>query len=197
MDKSFCRTLPTEVYKNYPYVDFKFSSFDDFFGKNNHLVYNGVTANSINQNDLGDCFFLNALSCLCQRTSLLTNILPYQSASSLSAYTLHLNFNGRPTAVLVDDLTPTFDRGFPPHLLFASPNYPKVDPNTNKIYTVNYTFPNLLEKAYAKLFGGFHKLDLGGGSTSALRDLCGGAPCEELEFEDYFDEKKHIDGKGW
>ena len=185
-DKKFIKNLPEEVDEDYPYCELVYKNSSEIFGEKNYLVFNGIAPSRVIQQDLGDCYLLNAVSCLASRPHLLTSLFETTKPNKTGAYVVWLNINGRPTRIVVEDSFPVMDRGFGLEIVFSTPSIKQ-----------NYLWTMIIEKAYAKAYGGYHKIDIGGNSDETFRDLCQGAPAESLDFEDYFEEKKHVIGKGW
>ncbi|CAL4066487.1 unnamed protein product, partial [Meganyctiphanes norvegica] len=125
-----------------------------------HLFVEGASRFDIQQGELGDCWVLAAVSNLTQNQKLFHIVVPRdQSISHHYAGVFHFRFwqYGRWVEVIVDDLLPTFMN----QLMFMHSK------------TTNEFWCALLEKAYAKLYGGYEALR-GGNVSESMIDLTGG-----------------------
>eukprot|EP00753_Platysulcus_tardus_P015043 PLAT4738.1.p2 GENE.PLAT4738.1~~PLAT4738.1.p2 ORF type:complete len:574 (-),score=302.24 PLAT4738.1:105-1790(-) len=120
----------------------------------------GSSAGDVIQGQLGDCWFLGALSVVAMRESLLKKVFVSDRNRAKGIYTLKFNKDGIWRYVHIDDRIPC-DRGGKP--LYAKGKDP------------NETWVMLIEKAYAKIHGSFRAL-VGGYIDYGLRDMTGGAP---------------------
>jgi len=135
-----------------------------FPGKKYH-VFNDVDPGDIIQGVLGDCYFLCAISAMAERPKLITRLFDIQVVNGYNIYSIWFNINGLWKQILIDEALPalsTDDHTFHP--------FSKCSEGEDEIYTM------LLEKAYAKAYGSYLRID-GGTPLNALRDLTG-APCK-------------------
>jgi calpain-15 len=128
-----------------------------------------VTGESINSSDilqgeLGDCWFLSALSVLADRPHLIDRILLTKKYNPEGAYAVRFFHDGDWKRVVVDDFFPTKYR----QLAFGCGKGQQL-------------WVSILEKAYAKLHGSYAAI-VTGRAFDALFDLTG-APCEHINFE--------------
>ncbi|KAG7392286.1 hypothetical protein PHYPSEUDO_001390 [Phytophthora pseudosyringae] len=138
-------------------------STDNVFTSNATLFADGVSSGDVIQGNLGDCWFLSALSVVATRSDLLEQTFwrrDQHKAKGLFVCKFMKNFVWN--YVLIDDRLPVF--GF-------------TDKKAGKPYFARCRNPNelwvsLLEKAYAKLHGSYEAL-IGGFVDCALNDLTG------------------------
>ncbi|KAL3674381.1 hypothetical protein V7S43_000337 [Phytophthora oleae] len=139
------------------------SSSDNVFASNATLFADGVSSGDVIQGNLGDCWFLSALSVVATRSDLLEQTFwrrDQHKTKGLFVCKFMKNFVWN--YVLIDDQLPVF--GF-------------TDKKAGKPYFARCRNPNelwvsLLEKAYAKLHGSYEAL-IGGFVDCALNDLTG------------------------
>lgn len=126
------------------------------------LIQSDPKPSDIIQGLLGNCWLLSALTLVVQNRYLLSNVLPTSSMEfgQSSRCEIRLFLNGRWHSVIVDDWLPCdqCDR-----LVFSEAKR-------------NQLFVPLIEKAMAKLLGGYHRL-IGGHSSLGLTCLTG-YPCQ-------------------
>ncbi|XP_047499379.1 calpain-B-like isoform X3 [Penaeus chinensis] len=130
------------------------------FSKDPHMFIEGATRFDIQQGELGDCWLLAAVSNLTQNPRLFHVVVPRdQGFTHMYAGIFHFKFwqYGRWEEVVIDDMLPTYHN----QLVFM---HSKTD---------NEFWCALLEKAYAKLYGGYEALR-GGNINESMVDLTGG-----------------------
>lgn len=131
------------------------------------------------QGQLGDCWFLCAVSCLAENPYLVERLFLTKDCNEEGIYRVKICKNGEWKEVVVDDYFPCFPRGGP---IFSRGN-------GNELWVL------LLEKAYAKLHGSYRNI-VGGIPSEAMMDLTG---CPTISF--MFTEEKVVDmiqnGKLW
>ena len=162
------------------YTDFDFSANDANAGKTNckwvrlqnvqtpgdsraktisHL-FNKIEPSDIAQGALGDCWLLAALATLAERPELIEKCFVTRSFNPRGKYQLRLldqkAAKPRWTNVTVDDLIPCDESKSP---LFCKPKG-------------NEMWPLLIEKAFAKMRGGYHAIE-GGWSLDAMQTITG------------------------
>jgi calpain-15 len=99
---------------------------------------------------------------------LVKRLFDIEESNHYGVYAIWLNINGTWREYVIDDYFPVSRPGRP---CFAKPTE-----GQNEIWVM------LLEKAYAKAYGGYYRLNLGR-AGEALRDLTG-APSYSYELED-------------
>ena len=135
------------------------------------VVFDGVEASDIRQGALGDCWLLSSLACLAEFPSLVRCLLVDEGTDPLAGrFTVRLfepytdgaaRRAGAPGVwheVVVDDWVPVFEWS-------GRPCFAKAFGNEMWV--------SLLEKAAAKLAGGYHMIGCGGETKVALETLTG------------------------
>ncbi|KAF3847404.1 hypothetical protein F7725_020432 [Dissostichus mawsoni] len=126
------------------------------------FIVNGATRLDVRQGKLNDCWLLSAIASLSLHHSLLKKVMPLEQ-SFQKGYSGCFTFKyGQWEEVKVDDLLPTQDNS----LIYLS------SPERHEFWSA------LLEKAYAKVKGGYRALDMGF-PHEAMVDMTGGGPLEQ------------------
>lgn len=119
------------------------------------VIKDGISPTDIYQGALGDCFFLTSLSSIAEYPDRLMRNLNQRKQSIKGAYSVNLCITGQWMQVVVDDIFPVNEKG-----------------------TLSFCFTKdqeiwamLLEKAYAKVYGGFYNMGSGGLTANAMKDL--------------------------
>ncbi|XP_026226607.1 cysPc and EFh_PEF_CAPN13_14 domain-containing protein [Anabas testudineus] len=124
------------------------------------FIVNGATRLDICQGKLSDCWLLSTIASLSMNQYLLNKVVPlgqsFQDGYN-GCFTFRFWQYGQWEEVTVDDLLPTKDN----NLIYLS------SPDRNEFWS------SLLEKAYAKLKGGYRALDMGF-PHEAMVDMTGG-----------------------
>ncbi|CAB1434801.1 unnamed protein product [Pleuronectes platessa] len=124
------------------------------------FIVKGATRLDIRQGKLNDCWLLSAIASLAVHPSLLVKVVPLEQ-SFQNGYNGSFTFRfwqyGQWEEVRIDDLLPTQDN----NLIYLS------SPDRHEFWS------SLLEKAYAKLKGGYRALDMGL-PHEAMVDMTGG-----------------------
>jgi len=138
----------------------------DIFRSNNYRVYeNTIDPNEIVQGSLGDCYFLSAVAAISEYPDRIKRIFLTRTPNKCGIYCVALCINGIWEEVIMDELFPVRQN------LHPAFSYSKV----NDLWVM------LLEKAYAKVHGGYLNIE-GGTSEEALKDLTS-APCKTFILE--------------
>ena len=112
------------------------------------------------QGGLGNCYFLAALSALAENPHRIKNMFHTKTVTESGAYAVKLFVNGEPMDIVVDDHFP-FDTRPEKDCWFFSR-----DTSENEIWV------QILEKAYAKVFGSYEVIE-GGKAYQAFANLTG------------------------
>lgn len=139
----------------------------------------GRGADDFSQGSLGNCWFVAACACIAERKNLLRKIVPDIEKQDWAkgrkyAGIFHFKFwqCGEWVDVVIDDFLPTRQG----RLIFMHSK------SRNEFWSA------LLEKAYAKLFGGYEAL-VAGKAKDAMVDMTGGV-AEGIEIRDYKNEEE-------
>ncbi|EGR28521.1 hypothetical protein IMG5_173770 [Ichthyophthirius multifiliis] len=133
--------------------------FDEFQGID---VFKEIEVNDIKQGILGDSYFLCSLSSLAERKEYILKLFHTKNYQKNGLYSIWLNIKGEWKNIIIDDRIPCI-KGIP---CFSKAT-------GAELWVV------LLEKAYAKAYGSYFKIE-GGNPAIALRDLTG-APYQNLD----------------
>ncbi|CAD8113581.1 unnamed protein product [Paramecium sonneborni] len=123
-------------------------------------LFDSIDPMDIKQGELGDCYFLSSLSALAEIPQQIQKLFRHQDYQQSGLYGIFMCNNGILQEIVVDDHIPCHIQGGP---IFSKAN-------GNELWVL------LLEKAYAKIYGSYHKIESGLASC-ALKDLTG-APSE-------------------
>ncbi|KAM3147402.1 hypothetical protein pb186bvf_000653 [Paramecium bursaria] len=189
MDKSF----PPETQKSISNDKIYLSSLDSKikqkiiwkrpveFMKENIKLFDEIEPMDIKQQNLGDCYLLGSLAALAEHPKHIERIFltkQFQLNGNLSynqgLYGLSLIHDGIKKQVVLDDYIPCKEKGGP---IFSSNN-------GDELWVL------LIEKAYAKLYGGYQRI-ISGLPGSALKDLTG-APYEYFVKQP---DEEHLDAE--
>lgn len=148
------------------------NSADIFRGKRYSVFQGGIDPSDITQGMLGDCYFLSAISAIAEREDRIKKLFLQRELSRTGAYCVALCLNGMWEEVIVDDYFP------------CRPNSGRPAFNSSKKSEI---WVMLLEKAWAKVHGGYLNID-GGLTREALHDLTGAPAITHYTDEQTFDE---------
>ena len=118
---------------------------------------------------MDDFWLLSAMSALAEFERRVENLFVTEEISKQGIYELRLCEMGSWINIIIDSSVPVDQAK---HIAFTGP---RVEQNIVEIWTV------LLEKAWAKIYGSYQKLE-GGYTKNALNDLTG-APVEDIETD--------------
>ena len=135
------------------------------------IFTDGVTPNDIKQGMLGDCYFLSALSSMAENPENIMERFQTRTINKAGIYMMTFYINGVLTPVIVDDFMPTRAG----RLCFAS----SVD---NELWVC------LLEKAWAKLYGTYARIEGGDPAFAAVH--LEGAPAVTTWHKEIKDKEK-------
>lgn len=130
------------------------------------VIKNGISNQDIYQGSIGNCYLLSSISSICEYPERIERILLQRKRSPKGAYCVALCITGEFREFYVDDMIPV---------------------KKNKIVAFcnnkdSEIWAMLIEKAYAKAYGGYWNTGDGGLSPNALFDLTG-APSEVVRWE--------------
>lgn len=140
----------------------------EMFGNQPFFIFNGISPQDVKQQAIADCYLLGALACLATQPGLVRRLFDIEEPNKWGVYAIWLNINGEWKEYVIDDYFPVNRSGAP---VFARPTQ-----GQNEIWVM------LIEKAYAKAYGGYYKIGLGR-AGEAFRDLTG-APSITYEMEE-------------
>lgn len=129
--------------------------------KGPYSVYSTISPGDIEQGSLGDCYFLASLSAIAENPERMERIFLTKQVDNQSVYVIAMCHAGIWTEVVVDDTTPCQPYSKQPIFNRSS---------GNELWVI------LLEKAWAKINGGFQNIS-GGLTREALRSFTG-ASCK-------------------
>ena len=118
---------------------------------------------SVRQGQIGDCYLISAIGVLGKTR--IKQIVSAAQDSPIGAHMVKFHKMNRDVYVIIDNQYPVYDANLPNQWLFGRNEDPKE------------TFCNIIEKAYAKLYGGYDNI-VGGKVALALADMTGGFPEE-------------------
>lgn len=130
------------------------------------VIKNGISNQDIYQGSIGDCYLLSSISSVCEYPERIERILLQRKRSPKGAYCVALCITGEFREYYIDDMIPV---------------------KKNKVVAFcnnkdGEIWAMLIEKAYAKAFGGYWNIGDGGVSSQSLFDLTG-APSEIVRWE--------------
>ena len=115
---------------------------------------------------IGDCYFMSALSSLSEHPGRTKRLFNQQKRSPKGAYSVNLCINGQFREFILDDMFPVKRN----QIVFGYSEEKDI-------------WAMLLEKAYAKAYGGYMNIGAGGLAENTLFDLTG-MPCETITWEE-------------
>ena len=119
-----------------------------------------MEASDVTQGELGNCYFLAALSALAENPHRIKALFHTKTVTESGAYAVKLYVNGEPMDIVIDDYFPYDNRPEKDCWLFSR------DTTENEIWV------QILEKAYAKVFGSYEVVE-GGKPYQAMLNLTG------------------------
>ena len=139
----------------------------EFWGSGFEVFQGSVEPNDIKQGQLGDCYFLSTLSAMAEWPKRIEDLFPEKKANEHGCYMVRICDMGEWKEIVVDDLFPCKnDRSGP---IFTRGN-------EHELWVL------ILEKAWAKIYGSYAKLEAGL-TREVLHDLTGG-PTEYFTDQD-------------
>lgn len=125
-------------------------------------LFNGISPQDIKQQNISNCYLLGPFATLATQPGLVKRLFDIEEVNPYGVYAVWLNVNGEWREVILDDFFPVNRKG---EFVFATPTQ-----DQNEIWVM------LLEKAFAKVYGGYYKLDFGR-PDETFTSLTG-APCD-------------------
>ena len=139
-----------------------------FYSKNYCIFSNDIAIENIVQGEIGDCYFLSAIGTLGQYQKLLENLFLFKEKAKKSIYGIYFYINGLKKLVLIDDYLPCVTAG----------GYKRFIMGQSK---GNEIWVSLIEKAFAKLNGGYIRIGTGG-TPNEVFDVLTEAYSEEIQI---------------
>ena len=137
-----------------------------FYSENYCIFSNGIAIEDIVQGDLGNCYFLSAIGALCKYPKLLENLFLFKEKTKENMYGIYFYINGLKKLVLIDDYLPCIsEQGYKRFIMGKS--------EENEIWV------SLIEKAFAKINGGYIRIGTGG-TPNEVFDVLTEAYSEEI-----------------
>ena len=130
-------------------------------------MFDDISSNCIRQGDLGDCFLLCAIAAIAEFPARIRHLFISDKINKIGLYLVELCISGVWQSVYIDDSFP-FNH--------SSKEFAFCQTKTNEIWVM------LLEKAYAKVYGGYDNIH-GGTIDEALHELTG-APTKFIFIKD-------------
>jgi hypothetical protein len=168
-DPSFGPQAATPCYFRPGLPNIKWARTSQLCGSEARL-FGKVDPSSLKQGLLAGPYFLSALTCLAQHPTLITRLFAQDSNCKEGVYSVWIQVDGHWREQLIDDWLPVF-------------------PNREGLSIAGTQssdgelWPMLLEKAYAKAWGGYDTID-GGNTLHTIRDLTGAPYSVFKEIED-------------
>ena len=171
--KDYVWMRPTEIFPNgYEVFSYEQSSHNEKTLKT--LLKKSRTMAAIDKDDivqgaLGDCYFLSSLASLAQNPARIRGLFMTTKQNDEGIYCLRMCHEGIWRAVAVDDYFPCLADG-------SGPAFSQSKPGENELWVL------LLEKAWAKLYGNYERIEAG-----LTRDVLGdltGAPTKIVWNDD-------------
>ena len=132
----------------------------EVYGKGLYNVFKTIEPSDVTQGLLGDCYLLAAISALAEKPRRIREIFLSPSVTASGAYAVRFYINGEPTDVVIDDHFPCFEDPEKDCWAFSR--------GTSEVEI----WVLLLEKAYAKVYGSFERIE-GGKPYQAFNTLTG------------------------
>jgi calpain-15 len=148
----------------------------DIYPKNEIRIVEDVQLADVEQGDIGDCYFMSALSSLAsQQPNEIAKLFITSEYNDAGCYAMRLLVNGYPQVIVVDDYIP-YDK------ITKCPVF--AGKKTKNIW------PMLLEKAWAKINGSYEGISTGS-ACEALKNLIP-YPIEKLKYNKTKEEVREL-----
>ena len=136
--------------------DVTFKRLPEVYPNNLKVFDHNIKPEDIYQNELGDCYLLASSSAVAEDPDRIKRLFETKQVDPVGKYHLNLFLEGIWREVVVDDYIPV-----------RSDGQPKFSGTKN-----SEAWALLLEKAYAKAYGGYYNIE-GGRAHEALGELTG------------------------
>ena len=172
----------------YGWESIKWERVENIFMSSDYQVfYDEIEKEDIIQGNLGNCYFLSAISSLCKYPKLIEKLFFFKEKSDEHCYGCYFRINGIWKLVLLDDFIPCYKDSFGNNFSFSHTN-------GNELWVI------LLEKAWAKLNGNYARII--GGDPHEIFEVLTNAYCEKFMFnnltkEEIWDKFKNAQEKGF
>jgi calpain-15 len=130
------------------------------------VIKGGIDNRDIYQGSIGNCYLLSSIASVSEHPDRIQRLLEQQKRSPKGAYSVALCITGQFQEYFIDDMVPCKNN----RVAFCHSD-------EGELWAI------LVEKAYAKAYGGYWNTGAGGQSQNALMDLTG-APCETLTWKE-------------
>ena len=135
--------------------------------KYHEVFVDGATVDDIQQGNIGDCYFLSTIGSLCsQKINFIEKLFLIKRKSQTNVYGILFHINGVKKVVLIDDYLPYIQTNQIKTLFFSSSFQKEI-------------WVSLIEKAWAKINGGYARIT-GGGFTYEVFDVLTEAYTEHI-----------------
>jgi len=136
------------------------------------FIVEGIDSADILQGYIKNAYFVSSISAICEFDSRIKRLLIQDKMSEKGIYKVAIHRMGNWREIIVDDRLPVIK------------NTNRVDKLIGSNSAQNELWVSILEKAYAKAFGGYYEIGNGGDPRISLYDLTG-APCEMIPTVNY------------
>ena len=130
-----------------------------------HLFLDGIQPEDVQQGELGNCYFLSALSAITEHPERIQRLFVNSTLNEAGVYGVRMTKNGEKLQVIVDSYIPCLNQ----KPIFSTGN-------GNELWVI------ILEKAWAKVHGSYEVIE-GGQCVDVFRDLLG-APAYDLDISE-------------
>lgn len=124
-----------------------------------------ISPNEVSQGNIPNCYLISSISAIAEFPEVVERLFNTQQGNSKGIFSVNLCINGKFKEVIVDGNIPVDDKN---RIKFADSS--------------KAMWPIILEKAFAKVYGGYWNIGGAGVPCRALKDLTG-APTEFLKFD--------------
>ena len=126
-----------------------------------------ISPNEVSQGNIPNCYLISSISAIAEFPEVVERLFNTQQGNSKGIFSVNLCINGKFKEVIVDGNIPVDDKN---RIKFADSS--------------KAMWPIILEKAFAKVYGGYWNIGGAGVPCRALKDLTG-APTEYLKCDEF------------